>query len=324
VPPNPRDRAGRFGDVRLGTKVGATGCGLHCALAREGVIKGTKGTSGRPKKGRWHGHAALLRDAAVEGHANCHSAARCASMTQFGMHSEVCPSAAYTGTRLEFGGSRNIGGCGLGQPEVGADADEVVTLRSESGSIHESSGSGCSPEAGRHARAGGSTGHAMFARSTQGRFWSRVGVVAFACAVLSAGCEGGPTADDAPTPPPSYTWRGDIFDAATGGGVVGDVHISIREQGEHLAAGWGPFASIGVHPPGRFGVIYYLRRVFPCSEFPDTTLTIHLEFSSSEGTYSPAVHVTRSFRVCPRTLPPYDSLPLNFEDSLRILLQPLR
>ena len=47
----------------------------------------------------------------------------------------------------------------------------------------------------------------MLAHSTQSRFWSRVGAVASVCAILSAGCKGASTADDGPTPPPSYSLR---------------------------------------------------------------------------------------------------------------------
>lgn len=163
----------------------------------------------------------------------------------------------------------------------------------------------------------------MFARRTHSPFWSCVGAVASVCAILSAGCKGASTADDGPTPPPSYSLRGDIVDSVTGQGV-GAIHISVREQGEHLAAGWAPFPTFSVLASGRFDVIYYLGRIHCDGEFPDTTLMIHVEFSDSLGRYSPAVHVAPSFRVCPRTLPPYDSLPLNSEDSVRILLHPLR
>ncbi len=118
---------------------------------------------------------------------------------------------------------------------------------------------------------------------------------------------------------PNYIWRGTLVDSLTGQGVGGLV-ASVRERAEHVANGWDPYVSTGIAANGRFEVIYYLRGVTPCSAFPDTTLTLHLDFVDPAGTYAPKTHQSDSFVVCPGALPPADQLPINLEDSLRILL----
>ena len=139
--------------------------------------------------------------------------------------------------------------------------------------------------------------------------------LALACVI---GCRN--SADDGGTAAiPTYVWRGTLVDSATHAGVGGLV-ANVRERSEHVANGWNPYVSTGVASDGRFEIIYYLRGVYPCSAFPDTTLTLHLDFVDPTGYYAPATIQSDSFVVCPRVLPPAAQLPLNVEEGIRIAL----
>lgn len=139
-----------------------------------------------------------------------------------------------------------------------------------------------------------------------------------ALSLAAAACQSTTAKDSNLAAYPTYDWRGTLVDSATGQGIGGIV-ASVRERSEHIAKGWNPYVSTGLAADGRFEVIYYLR-VYPCSAYPDTILTLHLDFVDPSGVYAPTTHQSNSFRVCPRTLPPLDSLPLNLEQGLRIAL----
>jgi len=148
-------------------------------------------------------------------------------------------------------------------------------------------------------------------------------LIAVLAPAIGLGCNSGTSADDAPTTPPNYIWTGVLIDSVTGQGV-GGVVASVRERPDHMVGGWDPYLTSDFAENGRFGVIYYLRGVFPCSAFPETTLTLHLDIADPSNRYAGKTIQSDSFIVCPRVLPPPERLPLNFEDSLRILLTPIR
>ena len=149
---------------------------------------------------------------------------------------------------------------------------------------------------------------------------SRVRLAAFGALALAClfGCRR--TTEDGNTAAlPTYIWRGNLVDSATGAGVGGLV-ASVRERPEHVLNGWNPYVTTGIAADGRFEVIYYLRGVYPCSAFPDITLGLHLDFADPAAHYAPTTHESDRFIVCPRVLPPRDQWPINQEEGLRIVL----
>lgn len=146
------------------------------------------------------------------------------------------------------------------------------------------------------------------------------GLVPTILSVLIMGSSCSKTTDEgAPAPEPSYTWWGTLIDSATGEGV-GGLLVDVRERQAHIANGWDPYITSGIAANGRFDVTYYLRGVVPCTTFPETTLTLHLDFVDPAGRYAPRAHQSDAFIVCPRVLPPVEQLPLNFEGSVRVML----
>ncbi len=108
-----------------------------------------------------------------------------------------------------------------------------------------------------------------------------------------------------------------MLDSVSGDSISG-LLVGVREQPEHLASGWSPYLD-QTSTLARFGITYSLRGIPLCRTFPETTLTVHLEFVDPLGRYEPKAHRSDSFMVCPRILPPVEQLPLNWEDSLRLL-----
>ena len=136
--------------------------------------------------------------------------------------------------------------------------------------------------------------------------------------LCGAGCQK-TTEQDEPAAEPFYTWWGTVVDSLTGEGVDG-LLVDVREREEHIRNGWDPYLTPGIVSSGHFQAVYYLRGVVPCSSFPDTTLTLHLDFVDPLGRYAAKTHQSDSFVVCPRVLPPIDQLPLNLVRNLRIAL----
>ncbi len=132
---------------------------------------------------------------------------------------------------------------------------------------------------------------------------------------LGVACQRTTDGGGAPQPDPSYIWTGLLLDSATGDSVSG-LTVAVREWPEHAAQGWAPHLDTSLLP--RFAIHYSLRGIPLCNAFPETTLTVHLEFADPLGRYEPKVHRSDSFVVCPRVLPPVEQLPLNWEDSLRL------
>lgn len=147
---------------------------------------------------------------------------------------------------------------------------------------------------------------------------ARVVLSLAAFSLVSTACKK-TTENDAPAPEPRYSWWGTLVDSITREGVGGLV-VDVRERAEHIANGWDPYLTTGIASDGRFDLTYYLRGAVPCSSFPETTLTVHLDFVDPSGRYAPRAHRSEPFIVCPRVLPPVDQLPLNLEKNVLILL----
>jgi len=144
------------------------------------------------------------------------------------------------------------------------------------------------------------------------------GAVSALALLCGFGCQRS-TEREAPQVAAEYVWSGTAVDSLTGAGV-GGLLVSVREKAEHAKNGWGPYEAAEALDDGRFQVSYYLFGIWPCSSFPDTTLTVHLDFVDPQGRYEAASHETDSFRVCPRRYPPLDQLPADWERHLRIAL----
>lgn len=117
-----------------------------------------------------------------------------------------------------------------------------------------------------------------------------------------------------------YSWRGTIVDGGTGLPARG-IAIRVRERGEHEAVGWSPDPTVTLRGPDEFFVHYVLSGPV-CAGRRDTTLTLHLEFVDTLGSYLSRVHTSQwALDYCDGTPPPATPKPYPSEDGLLIRMQ---
>lgn len=92
--------------------------------------------------------------------------------------------------------------------------------------------------------------------------------------------------------PAGYTWRGQTVDSATGL-PLDDIQMSVRERAQHDSLGWMPGGLPEFSPNGHFAFTYVLANFSWCDgAHPDTTLTLHVDFTDPQGRVSPSTHVS--------------------------------
>ena len=92
--------------------------------------------------------------------------------------------------------------------------------------------------------------------------------------------------------PASYTWRGQVVDSATGTPLT-NIQLSVRERSQHDSAGWMPAGLPEFGPNGHFAFTYELVNFKWCNgSRPDTTLTLHLDFTDPLGSHTLSTHVS--------------------------------